>query len=96
MEAIVHPFLKELSLRDLNTRLPTGRPLPPLFNLKPHIEVEYAFVCFPVLYVALIVEQLELKGASVELLSKLIPDHALKAKAMFLPRCSLNDLNLYI
>ncbi|KAL0672968.1 hypothetical protein Bca4012_000949 [Brassica carinata] len=54
MEAIVHPFFDEL--RDPNTRLPNGRPLPPLFNFKPQ----------------------ELKGASVELLSKLIPDHARK------------------
>eukprot|EP00160_Parvularia_atlantis_P014123 Unigene3327_Nuclearia_a/m.10207 Unigene3327_Nuclearia_a/g.10207 ORF Unigene3327_Nuclearia_a/g.10207 Unigene3327_Nuclearia_a/m.10207 type:complete len:406 (-) Unigene3327_Nuclearia_a:220-1437(-) len=30
MEALAHPFFDEL--RDLNTRLPTGQPLPPLFN----------------------------------------------------------------
>lgn len=33
MEAIVHPFFDEL--RDPNTRLPNGRPLPPLLNFKP-------------------------------------------------------------
>ena len=33
LEACVHPFFDEL--RDPNTRLPSGRPLPPLFNFKP-------------------------------------------------------------
>lgn len=33
MEACIHPFFDEL--RDPNTRLPNGRPLPPLFNFKP-------------------------------------------------------------
>ncbi|CAM0881047.1 unnamed protein product [Alopecurus aequalis] len=32
LEALVHPFFHEL--RDSNTRLPNGRPLPPLFNFK--------------------------------------------------------------
>lgn len=32
LEACVHPFFDEL--RDPNTRLPNGRPLPPLFNFK--------------------------------------------------------------
>ncbi|XP_076906773.1 shaggy-related protein kinase kappa-like [Bidens hawaiensis] len=32
LEACVHPFFDEL--RDPNTRLPNGRPLPPLFNYK--------------------------------------------------------------
>ncbi|KAL0395701.1 UNVERIFIED_CONTAM: Shaggy-related protein kinase epsilon [Sesamum calycinum] len=54
LEACIHPFFNEL--RDPNTRLPNGRPLPPLFNFKPA----------------------ELKGASLELLSKLIPEHARK------------------
>ncbi|GLT53641.1 hypothetical protein SLA2020_268990 [Shorea laevis] len=54
LEACVHPFFNEL--RDPNTRLPNGRPLPPLFNFKPQ----------------------ELKGATLELLSKLIPEHARK------------------
>ncbi|PWA98112.1 shaggy-related protein kinase NtK-1 [Artemisia annua] len=54
LEACVHPFFNEL--RDPSTRLPNGRPLPPLFNFKPQ----------------------ELKGASVELLAKLIPEHARK------------------
>ncbi|KAI3808728.1 hypothetical protein L1987_24687 [Smallanthus sonchifolius] len=53
LEACIHPFFNEL--RDPNTRLPNGRPLPPLFNFKPQ----------------------ELKGASLELLAKLIPEHAL-------------------
>ncbi|OWM80023.1 hypothetical protein CDL15_Pgr010001 [Punica granatum] len=34
LEALVHPFFDEL--RDPNTRLPNGRPLPPLFNFKAH------------------------------------------------------------
>eukprot|EP00250_Pteridium_aquilinum_P016407 c23090_g1_i1 orf=596-2020(+) len=51
LEACVHPFFNEL--RDPNTRLPNGRPLPPLFNFKPP----------------------ELKGATPELLHKLIPEH---------------------
>lgn len=54
LEACVHPFFDEL--RDPNTRLPNGRPLPPLFNFKPH----------------------ELKDASLEMLQKLIPEHARK------------------
>ncbi|KAL1531638.1 Shaggy-related protein kinase epsilon, variant 2 [Salvia divinorum] len=54
LEACIHPFFDEL--RDPNTRLPNGRPLPPLFNFKPA----------------------ELKGASLELLSKLVPEHARK------------------
>ncbi|GJX28374.1 shaggy-related protein kinase epsilon [Tanacetum coccineum] len=54
LEACIHPFFNEL--RDPNTRLPNGRPLPPLFNFKPQ----------------------ELKGASLELLAKLIPEHARK------------------
>ncbi|GAA0166288.1 non-receptor serine/threonine protein kinase [Lithospermum erythrorhizon] len=33
LEACVHPFFDEL--RDPNSRLPNGRPLPPLFNFKP-------------------------------------------------------------
>ncbi|KAH7440837.1 hypothetical protein KP509_03G013400 [Ceratopteris richardii] len=33
LEACVHPFFDEL--RDSNTRLPNGRPLPPLFDFKP-------------------------------------------------------------
>lgn len=33
LEACVHSFFDEL--RDPNTRLPNGRPLPPLFNFKP-------------------------------------------------------------
>ncbi|KAL6007028.1 Shaggy-related protein kinase epsilon [Asimina triloba] len=54
LEALVHPFFDEL--RDPNTCLPNGRPLPPLFNFKTQ----------------------ELKGASPELLAKLIPEHARK------------------
>ncbi|KAK4774876.1 hypothetical protein SAY86_009811 [Trapa natans] len=34
LEALVHPFFDEL--RDPNTCLPNGRPLPPLFNFKTH------------------------------------------------------------
>ncbi|GAA0173238.1 non-receptor serine/threonine protein kinase [Lithospermum erythrorhizon] len=33
-EVLIHPFFDEL--RDPNTRLPSGRFLPPLFNFKPH------------------------------------------------------------
>ena len=33
LEACIHPFFDEL--RNPDTRLPTGRPLPPLFNFKP-------------------------------------------------------------
>nr|GMD56220.1 shaggy-related protein kinase epsilon [Ipomoea batatas] len=33
LEACIHPFFNEL--RDPNTRLPNGRPLPPLFNFRP-------------------------------------------------------------
>ncbi|KAJ0433783.1 putative protein kinase CMGC-GSK family [Helianthus annuus] len=34
LEACIHPFFDDL--RDPNTRLPDGRPLPPLFNFKAH------------------------------------------------------------
>lgn len=34
LDAITHPFFDEL--RDPNSRLPNGRPLPPLFNFKAH------------------------------------------------------------
>ncbi|GFZ04484.1 shaggy-related kinase 11 [Actinidia rufa] len=34
LEELIHPFFDEL--RDLNTRLPNGRFLPPLFNFKAH------------------------------------------------------------
>ncbi|KAL6142490.1 hypothetical protein ACLB2K_060770 [Fragaria x ananassa] len=34
LDALTHPFFDEL--RDLNTRLPNGRFLPPLFNFKSH------------------------------------------------------------
>ncbi|GFZ09559.1 shaggy-like protein kinase 41 [Actinidia rufa] len=33
LEACIHPFFDEL--RDPSTRIPNGRPLPPLFNFKP-------------------------------------------------------------
>ncbi|CAN7040024.1 unnamed protein product [Brassica oleracea var. botrytis] len=36
LEACIHPLFDEL--RDPNTRLPNGRPLPPLFNFKPQEE----------------------------------------------------------
>ncbi|XP_039135901.1 shaggy-related protein kinase alpha-like [Dioscorea cayenensis subsp. rotundata] len=52
MEALIHPFFDDL--RDPNTRLPNGRPLPPLFDFKPQ----------------------ELKGVPLEILAKLIPEHA--------------------
>ncbi|MCO5604814.1 hypothetical protein L7F22_058987 [Adiantum nelumboides] len=51
LEACVHPFFDEL--RNPAARLPSGRPLPPLFNFKPS----------------------ELKGATPELLQRLIPEH---------------------
>ena len=35
VEALVHPFFDEL--RDPNTRLPNGKPLPPLFNFKKEV-----------------------------------------------------------
>eukprot|EP00243_Klebsormidium_subtile_P000341 TRINITY_DN1057_c0_g2_i1.p1 TRINITY_DN1057_c0_g2~~TRINITY_DN1057_c0_g2_i1.p1 ORF type:complete len:426 (-),score=160.29 TRINITY_DN1057_c0_g2_i1:39-1316(-) len=54
LEACVHPFFDEL--RNPNTRLPNGRPLPPLFNFKPQ----------------------ELKGATPDILQRLIPKHARK------------------
>ncbi|KAI5068473.1 hypothetical protein GOP47_0016818 [Adiantum capillus-veneris] len=58
LEACAHSFFDEL--RDPAMRLPTGRPLPPLFDFK-----------LP-----------ELKGASPELLQKLIPPHVQKTRAM--------------
>lgn len=54
LEACTHPFFDEL--RDPNTHLPNGRPLPPLFNFKPP----------------------ELKGASPDILQRLIPEFARK------------------
>lgn len=38
LEACIHPFFDEL--RDPNTRLPNGRPLPPLLNFKPQGNVQ--------------------------------------------------------
>lgn len=48
LEAMVHPFFDEL--RDPNTCLPNGRPLPPLFNFKAHGKNHfnlslYCFIC---------------------------------------------------
>ncbi|KAH6786528.1 shaggy-like kinase 13 [Perilla frutescens var. hirtella] len=67
LEACIHPFFDEL--HDHNSRLPNRRPLSPLFNFKPpgryfQADSTRAFS--------------ELKGASLELLSKLIPEHARK------------------
>lgn len=42
LEACIHPFFDEL--RDPNTRLPNGRPLPPLFNFKTQGEFELASI----------------------------------------------------
>lgn len=42
LEACIHPFFDEL--RDPNTRLPNGRPLPPLFNFKPQGEFNYYLI----------------------------------------------------
>lgn len=39
LEACAHPFFDEL--REPNTRLPNGRPLPPLFNFKQEV-----WICF--------------------------------------------------
>lgn len=57
LEACAHSFFDEL--RDPAMRLPTGRPLPPLFDFKPP----------------------ELKGATPELLQRLIPQHSMKLRA---------------
>ncbi|KAH7429600.1 hypothetical protein KP509_09G058100 [Ceratopteris richardii] len=59
LEACIHPFFDEL--RDPNTRLPNGRPLPQLFNFKPA----------------------ELRGATPEMIEKLIPEHARRQSAFF-------------
>lgn len=45
LEALVHPFFDEL--RDPNTCLPNGRPLPPLFNFKPNGNAHLILFCFP-------------------------------------------------
>eukprot|EP00898_Chlorokybus_atmophyticus_P008037 jgi/Chlat1/8234/Chrsp77S07678 len=55
LEAMAHPFFDEL--RDLNTKLPNGKPLPPLFMFKTG----------------------ELKGATPELINKLIPEQIRKS-----------------
>ncbi|KAH7280429.1 hypothetical protein KP509_37G066900 [Ceratopteris richardii] len=59
LEACIHPFFDEL--RDPNTRLPNGRPLPQLFNFKPA----------------------ELRGATPEMIEKLIPEHTRRQSAFF-------------
>lgn len=47
LEACIHPFFDEL--RDPSTRLPNGRPLPPLFNFKPQgcSSLSLCFFSFP-------------------------------------------------
>lgn len=42
LEACVHPFFDEL--RDPSTRLPNGRPLPPLFNFKSQGKSDFPVV----------------------------------------------------
>ncbi|KAH6556444.1 hypothetical protein KP509_1Z178600 [Ceratopteris richardii] len=59
LEACIHPFFDEL--RDPNTRLPNGRPLPQLFNFKPA----------------------ELRGATPEMIEKLIAEHTRRQSAFF-------------
>ena len=90
LEALVHPFFDEL--RDPNTRLPNGRFLPPLFNFKSHGKNEPSLLCFyfsrPILNYCIYTSQLmilglhyhqsELKNVPVEMLVKLVPDHAKK------------------
>lgn len=41
LEACAHPFFDEL--REPNVRLPNGRPLPPLFNLKQEVSASDLF-----------------------------------------------------
>lgn len=82
LEACIHSFFDEL--RDPNARLPNGRPLPPLFNFKPQGSMSISFFllyinsCRVRSYWITIPLLAELKGASVELLSKLVPEHARK------------------
>lgn len=90
LEACVHPFFDQL--RDPNTRLPNGRPLPPLFNFKPQglffvAPAAYLCVCVFILCALRVMCDwnnddddacAELKGATFELLSRLIPEHARK------------------
>jgi len=52
IQACAHPFFDEL--RDPSMRIPSGRPVPPLFDFHPE----------------------ELKGATPDLLARLIPPHA--------------------
>ncbi|KAG5073077.1 hypothetical protein JHK86_008288 [Glycine max] len=65
LDTLTHPFFDEL--RDPNTRLPNGRFLPPLFNFKSHVLADVLAARVP-----------ELKGVPVEILVKLIPEHARK------------------
>lgn len=39
LEACAHPFFDEL--REPNARLPNGRPLPPLFNFKQEVSLNF-------------------------------------------------------
>ncbi|KAF9684949.1 hypothetical protein SADUNF_Sadunf03G0003500 [Salix dunnii] len=54
LEACVHPFFDEL--RDPTTRLPNGRPLPPLFNFKPEVFPASAFMPY-VIYKSVVLLQ---------------------------------------
>ncbi|TVU03783.1 hypothetical protein EJB05_50671, partial [Eragrostis curvula] len=73
LEACMHPFFDEL--RDPNTRLPNGRPLPPLFNFRSQVNsaaskfiLSQTYQLFPILT--------ELKGVPPEVVERLVPEHA--------------------
>ncbi|AQK61695.1 Shaggy-related protein kinase kappa [Zea mays] len=63
LEACMHPFFDEL--RDPNTRLPNGRPLPPLFNFRSQAKTDQMFAILT-----------ELKGVPPEVIDRLVPEHS--------------------
>lgn len=78
LEACAHPFFDEL--RDPNTRLPNGQPLPPLFNFTAQGKV-IRLSCFfggsstKLCTTHLDVFDAELEGVSPELIHRLLPVH---------------------
>ncbi|KAL0746695.1 hypothetical protein Bca101_028697 [Brassica carinata] len=88
LDTLVHPFFDEL--RDPNARLPNGRFLPPLFNFKPHGKASSLpsffglqnpsnrFLAHSLKTLFCYCCETELKGVAVEIVAKLVPEHARK------------------
>lgn len=79
LDACAHPFFDDL--RNPNVRLPNGEPLPPLFNFTPEgndLPAPYAYGISLRILQSDSFLYAELKGASSELVQRLIPAHVKK------------------